>query len=143
MLLASLGYALGPLIIQRHLGGLDAIGPLAASLLIASIVSSIPALLALPAEVPTMRVLASIGVLGIVCTAVAMLLMYFLVGHAGASRAALITYLNPAVATLLGVWLLDEHLGAGGITGLALILMGSWLASRGARKQSVSVVLET
>ncbi len=51
--------------------------------------------------------------LGIVCTALAMLLMFYLVNHAGASRASLITYINPAVATLLGVWVLDEHLALG------------------------------
>jgi len=102
----------------------------------------IPASLALPEQVPTTRALVSIGMLGIVCTAFAMLLMFYLVGHAGASRAALITYINPAVATLLGVWLLHERLGAGGITGLALILMGSWLASRGGSKIPASVVRE-
>jgi drug/metabolite transporter (DMT)-like permease len=53
-----------------------------------------------------------------------------MVTHAGASRASLITYINPMVATLLGVWLLREHLGVGGITAFALILIGSWLASR-------------
>jgi hypothetical protein len=34
---------------------------------------------------------------------------------------------------LLGVGLLDEHLGAGGVAAFAMILAGSWLASRGAR----------
>jgi len=61
-----------------------------------------------------------------------MLLMFYLVGHAGASRAAVITYINPAVATLLGVSLLHERLGAGGILAFVFILMGSWLATRGA-----------
>jgi drug/metabolite transporter (DMT)-like permease len=59
-----------------------------------------------------------------------MLLMFYLVGHAGASRAAVITYINPAVAALLGVWLLQERLGWGGILAFALILSGSWLATR-------------
>ena len=134
MLLASVGYATGPLIIQRHLKGLDAFGPLAASLLIATVVLLVPALLTSPKQLPTALALSSVVVLGIVCTALAMLLMFYLVNHAGASRASLITYINPAVATLLGVWLLDEHLGAGGITAFALILLGSWLASRGARQ---------
>ena len=132
MLLATLGYAIGPLIIQRHLNGLDAFGPLAASLLVASAVLLVPALLALPAKLPSAPVLASMAMLGVVCTAVAMLLMFYLVGHAGASRAAVITYINPAVAALLGVSLLHERLGFGGILAFALILLGSWLATRGA-----------
>jgi drug/metabolite transporter (DMT)-like permease len=134
MLVASLGYASGPLIIQRHLKGLDAFGPLAASLAVASAVLLVPAILTLPKHVPSAEALSSLLVLGIVCTAVAMLLMFYLVNHAGASRASLITYINPAVAALLGVWLLHEHLGVAGLTAFALILLGSWLASRGAAK---------
>jgi drug/metabolite transporter (DMT)-like permease len=131
MLIATLGYAIGPLIIQRHLNGLDPYGPLAASLLVASLVLLIPAVLAFPARMPSAPVLASMAMLGVVCTALAMLLMFYLVGHAGASRAAVITYINPAVAALLGVWLLHERLGLGGILAFVLILLGSWLATRG------------
>ncbi len=131
MLLATLGYAIGPLIIQRHLGDLDAIGPLSASLGIASLVLLVPAMTTLPQQLPSFVALSSIAVLGIVCTAVAMLLMFYLVSHAGASRASVITYINPAVATLLGVLILREHLGVGGVTAFVLILLGSWLATRG------------
>ena len=131
MLVATLGYAVGPLIIQRHLGGLDPFGPLAASLLVASFVLLIPAVLAFPTQLPSTVTLVSMAILGVVCTAVAMLLMFYLVGHAGAARAAVITYINPAVAALLGVWLLHEHLGLGGILAFVLILLGSWLATRG------------
>jgi drug/metabolite transporter (DMT)-like permease len=132
MLLATMGYAIGPLIIQRHLHGLDSIGPLTLSLLVASLVLFIPAAIELPAGLPSTAALASIAVLGVVCTAVAMLLMFYLVRHAGASRAAVITYINPVVASLLGVLVLDEHLGIGGCIAFVLILLGSWLATRGA-----------
>ncbi len=132
MLIATLGYAIGPLIIQRHLSGMDSIGPLAASLGVAGIVLLIPAVLTFPQHMPSALALSSIAVLGVICTSVAMLLMFYLVSHAGASRASVITYINPAVATLLGVLILHEHLGVGGITAFALILLGSWLATRGA-----------
>ena len=131
MLVSTLCYAVGPLIIQRHLRDLDSIGPLAASLGVASIILLIPAALEIPSSLPSANALASIAVLGIVCTAMAMLLMFYLVHHAGASRASVITYINPVVATLLGVLVLDEHLGIGGFVAFALILLGSWLATRG------------
>jgi drug/metabolite transporter (DMT)-like permease len=131
MLVSTLCYAVGPLIIQRHLRDLDSIGPLAASLSVASIVLLIPAALEFPSSLPSTNALASIGVLGVVCTAMAMLLMFYLVHHAGASRASVITYINPVVATLLGVMVLHEHLGIGGFVAFALILLGSWLATRG------------
>jgi drug/metabolite transporter (DMT)-like permease len=136
MLLATICYAIGPLIIQRHLHSLDSIGPLAASLLVASVLLLIPAVIDLPHSLPSAAALASIAVLGVVCTAVAMLLMFYLVHHAGASRATVITYINPVVATLLGVLVLDEHLGIGGFVAFALILLGSWLATRGAVTRS-------
>ena len=132
ILISTVGYAIGPLIIQRHLGGLDPFGPLAASLVVASALLLVPAALTFPVSMPSARALASIAILGVVCTALAMLLMFYLVSHAGASRATVITYINPAVAALLGVTLLHEHLGWGGVIAFVLILLGSWLATRGA-----------
>jgi drug/metabolite transporter (DMT)-like permease len=71
-------------------------------------------------------------VLGVVCTAIAMLLMFSLISQAGAARASVITYINPLVATALGTWLLHEKLGTAGLLAFAVILSGSWLATRGA-----------
>ncbi|GAC1329310.1 MAG: EamA family transporter [Steroidobacteraceae bacterium] len=132
MLIATLGYAIGPLIIQRHLRDLDPYGPLAASLAVAGVVLLVPAVLTFPTHIPSLLSLFSVSILGLVCTALAMLLMFYLVGHAGASRAAVITYINPAVAALLGVCLLHERLGVGGMLAFILILAGSWLATLGA-----------
>ena len=134
MLLATVGYAIGPLIIQRHLRELDSIGPIAASLSLASLLLLIPAVMTLPRSLPSGLALGSIAVLGLVCTATAMLLMFYLVGHAGASRASIITYINPVIATLLGMLVLHEHLGVGGLIAFGLILLGSWLATRGSAR---------
>ena len=134
MLLATLGYAIGPLIIQRQLQGVESIGPLAASLLVASLILALPAALEIPASLPSTRAVVSIAVLSTVCTAIAMLLMFYLVQNAGASRATVITYINPVVSTLLGVVVLHEHLGVGGFLAFVLILLGSWLATRGASR---------
>jgi drug/metabolite transporter (DMT)-like permease len=129
-LVGPIGYAIGPLIIERHLHAVDSIGPVAGCLSIASLVLLVPAMLTLPARMPSATALVSVVILGLVCTALSMLLMFYLVKTAGASRASIITYINPAVATLLGVALLDEHLGVWGLLGFALILLGSWLATR-------------
>ena len=130
MLLAAVGYAVGPLIIKQHLKGLDSIGPIAASLATSSLLLLVPAMLTFPTAMPSALALSSIVILGIACTAVAMLLIFYLVNHAGPARATVVTYINPAVAALLGVWLLHEQLGVGGITAFAMILAGSWLATR-------------
>jgi drug/metabolite transporter (DMT)-like permease len=137
MLLATVGYAVGPLIIQRYLKGLDSLGPIALSLCASSVLLLVPAVVTLPAAMPSAFALISIAVLGALCTAVAMLFMFYLVSHAGPARATVITYINPIVATLLGVMLLHEHLGLGGVMALSLILFGSWLATRGAAAKAV------
>jgi drug/metabolite transporter (DMT)-like permease len=139
MLLATLGYAIGPLIIQRHMSELDSIGPLAASLGVAAVILLIPAALELPPQMPSLIALASIAVLGLICTALAMLLMFNLVRRAGASRAAVITYINPVVATLLGVWVLHERLGVGGGMAFGTILLGSWLATRDVAGRTLAI----
>jgi drug/metabolite transporter (DMT)-like permease len=109
----------------------DSIGPIAGSLAISSLLLLVPAMLSLPHRMPSALALSSVAILGLVCTVLAMLMMFYLVKNAGASRASIITYINPAVATLLGMALLDEHLGVWGLTGFGLILLGSWLATRG------------
>ncbi|HXS28758.1 MAG TPA: DMT family transporter [Steroidobacteraceae bacterium] len=131
LFVAMIGYALGPLIIQRHLHGVDSLGPVAASLGLASAALLIPAAATFSYRVPSATTLISIGVLGLLCTAVTMFLMFYIVRNAGASRASLVAYINPAVAALLGVGFLHERLGIGGLTGFALILLGSWLGTRG------------
>lgn len=130
VLIATIGYAIGPLIIQRHLHSVDSIGPVAGSLSVASLALLAPAMLTLPRHMPSAIALSSVAILGLVCTALSMLALFYLVRNAGASRASVVTYINPAVATLLGVALLDERLGVGGMTGFSLILLGSWLATR-------------
>ena len=127
--LATIGYAAGPLVIQRYLHGLDSIGPVAASLSVASLVLLLPAAATWPDRLPSTATLASIAVLGVLCSSIAMLLMFYLVRVAGAARALIITYINPAVAMLLGVGLLHESLGPGGVTAFVVILIGSFLAT--------------
>jgi drug/metabolite transporter (DMT)-like permease len=138
MLVATLGYAIGPLIVQRHLTGIDSYGPVAASLLVSSLVLAPFAVFSFPSKMPSLVALSSLLVLGAICTALAMLLLFYLISQAGASRATVITYINPAVATLLGITVLHEHLGVGGMVAFALILLGSWLATRGGKSPQVA-----
>ena len=130
LLAAVIGYAAGPLIVQRYLRDVDELGALAASLAVAAIILLPLAALAAPDHVPAIPAIAAVVVLGLVCTTVAMLMYFYLINAAGAARASVVAYINPAVAALLGVLVLDEHFGVGASVGLALILGGSWLATR-------------
>lgn len=133
ILIATIGYALGPLIIQRHLKDVDSLGVVAASVAIGAAVLTIPAIFSAPAVMPSATTIASVIILGVMCTAGGLLLFVYIISHAGAARATVVTYLNPAVAVLLGVFILGEHFGLGAGVGLVLILIGSWLATGGAK----------
>jgi drug/metabolite transporter (DMT)-like permease len=130
MVVAVFGYATGSLIVQRYLHGVDEFGSVALSLAVAAILLLPPALLTLPDHVPSMLAINSVIVLGVVCTAAALWLYFYLVAKVGAARATVFTYVNPAVATMLGIVVLHESLGAGLVAGLGLILLGSWMATR-------------
>jgi drug/metabolite transporter (DMT)-like permease len=51
----------------------------------------------------------------------------------GPTRATLITFLNPAVAVILGAVVLDERITAATLGGFVLVLGGCFLATRPAK----------
>jgi drug/metabolite transporter (DMT)-like permease len=131
ILLAALGYAAGPMVFRRTLGGIDPRATMGGSLAIAAVLLTPFALLDPPRQVPSGDALVAIVVLGIFCTAIAFVIFSVLLMEVGAGRAAVITYINPVVAVGLGVAILGERPGAGAIAGLLLILAGSWLSTDG------------
>jgi drug/metabolite transporter (DMT)-like permease len=84
-----------------------------------------------------MTSIASVVVLGVVCTALALIMFFYLIHAAGASRAAIVAYINPGIAALLGVLVLHEPFGLGLVIGLSMILFGSWLATSGKRDVTI------
>jgi len=131
VLLATVGYAIAPIIVDRYLADLDPLGPVAASLIVATI-ALLPAVVATPpARMPGPAALVSIAVLGVICTAMGLVVFFRLIIEAGPSRASVITYVNPVVAVVVGVLVLAERLGGMSIAGLLLILGGSWLSTGG------------
>jgi drug/metabolite transporter (DMT)-like permease len=131
ILLAAVGYAAGPMLINQQLGGLDPRALMTVSLSIAATILTIPALAAPPTTMPSADALLSIVVLGLFCTAAAFVLFGALIAEVGPGRATVITYVSPIVAVALGVAVLDERPGAGAVAGLLLILAGSWLSTDG------------
>ncbi len=131
--LVVIGYAIGPMIIARRLQGAPAVGVVAASLVLTAIAYAPVGIAQLPGALPSIQVLFAVVFLGVVCTAVAFLVFFALIAEVGPIRSTIITYFNPAVAIVLGVVLLNEPFTAGIAAGFALILVGSFLATRRAR----------
>jgi len=123
-------YAVGPAILTRCLSDLSAVGVIAVSLAFCAVAYAPVAAFQLPSRVPRAGVFASVAVLALVCTALAFLLFFALIAEVGPVRATVITYVNPAVAAVLGVAVLGESFTAGMGAGFVLVLLGSALATR-------------
>ena len=130
MTLVVIGYALGPAILARYVSGVPSVTVMGISLAACALAYAPFAVLEWPDPMPGPLVLASVGVLGVVCTAAAFLLFYELIAAVGPVRATVITYVNPAVAAILGVAVLHERFTVGMAVGFVLVLAGSVLATR-------------
>jgi drug/metabolite transporter (DMT)-like permease len=137
VLAATLAYATATIIVNRRLADLDPLGPIAVSLALATVVLLPAALASPPDRLPTPQALGSLVVLGVLCTALGLVVFFQLIAEAGPSRAAVITYVNPLVAVVLGVLILDERFGVTAVAGLLAILGGSWLATGSAGRPRV------
>lgn len=130
ILIAAIGYAIGPMTLQARLSDIDPRAIMAGALAIATIALT-PLAAATPPDLPLQtEAIVSIVVLGLFCTAAAFVLFGGLVIDIGAARALVITYIAPVVALVAGMAVLGESPGAGTLIGLPLILGGSWLATQ-------------
>jgi drug/metabolite transporter (DMT)-like permease len=132
---AAVCYGVSALLVK----GLKSVPMIASSgstLGVATAVLSPLALAHLPNSAPSLRVSVSMLVLTLVCTALAYVIYYSLIVEAGATRGSLITYVNPAVAVVLGVIVLNEPLTPGTVLGFALILVGCALSTGAGRMRA-------
>ena len=134
-------YAAGPAILSRFLTQVPAVTVNGLALSICCVAYAPVAALNWPGSVPSIQVLGSVAVLGVVCTALAFLLFFQLIAEIGPVRATVITYVNPAVAAFLGVLVLNEGFTAGMAAGFVLVLAGSVLSTRrrGAPRRAAAV----
>ncbi|HEX6638329.1 MAG TPA: DMT family transporter [Steroidobacteraceae bacterium] len=131
-ILVALCYAIGPIIIDRKLKDVPAIGVITASLIVASLIYLPFAPFLLPARVSLASVSSVVG-LGVLCTAAAFIVFFALIAEVGPARATVITYVNPAVAIVLGALVLDEKLTPGMAIGFPLVILGSFLGTMRAK----------
>jgi len=130
VLLVCVGYATAPFIANRRLSGVPDVGVVALSLTVVAIVYAPFAWLARPADPPPAQAWGAVLALAFVCTAVAFLVFFRLIAAVGPARATLITFINPAVAVVVGALVLDEQITVATVGGFGLVLAGCWLATR-------------
>ncbi len=131
VVLASLGYAVGGLILKKRLAGREPIGIAAAVMAIAAVVTAPAAVLGAPSTAPGAGPLLAVATLGVLGTGCAFAIFYTLIARVGPSRTFVVSYLAPAFAVVYGAALLSESLTVATFVGLGLILGGSFLAAEG------------
>jgi drug/metabolite transporter (DMT)-like permease len=129
VILASVGYAYAVIMITTNLPLVDGIAINGLAMAITTIFWSPVAIAQWPSNI-SLNATLSLLALGIFSTAFAFMLFFKVMAEIGPARGSLVTYLNTAIAVVLGVIILNEPLTVGIIVGLPLVLVGSYLASR-------------
>jgi drug/metabolite transporter (DMT)-like permease len=135
---------LGGVIIQRAEPDIGRVALTGWSMLLGAVVLHAGSLLA--REVPTAEVtvptaVGAIVYLGVFSTAVAFFIYFTILEEHGAFEAALVSYLVPVVATLVGVFVLGETLGLPSVVGFGLIAVGFALLKRRAISAAIDDVV--
>jgi drug/metabolite transporter (DMT)-like permease len=129
ILIAAFCYAVGPMVLKRHLAHLDPRASMGTALAMAALFLAPAAALDPPSVTPSAATTMAVLSLGLLCTAAALVFFGKLVTLVGPGRATVVTYVNPLIAVALGAALLGERPGVGSLAGLLLILGGSWLST--------------
>jgi drug/metabolite transporter (DMT)-like permease len=142
VLFASLGYAVGAMLVKHRVHGAAPLGIVACTTTIAA-VAMVPLLpFSAPDHGPALDTVGAMLALGVGGTGLAFLIFYTLVGEVGPARASLVAYIAPGFSVAYGALILDEAIGVATIAGLALILVGSYLGAEGRLPWSSRPVVE-
>jgi drug/metabolite transporter (DMT)-like permease len=126
---AAFFYAVGALYAQTHVESLDIVLLVTGTTLAGSVLLLPLAVAQAPGSVPGWETWVAVGALGIGAMAFGQFVYYVMLGEHGSTKTALVTYLLPGMALVLGIVFLDEPLTIAAVTGLALVLLGVALGS--------------
>lgn len=133
VIVASMSYAYAVIMVTSNLPLVDGVAINGLAMALTTIFWTPVAIAQWPTSF-SMNSAISLIALGIFSTAIAFLVFFKLIDEIGPARGSLVTYLNTAIAVVLGVLILKEPLTVGIIVGLPLVLVGSYLASRQTQK---------
>ncbi len=129
VLIVCVAYATAPFIVARRLADVPDIGVVAVALTAVAVAYAPIAWFTRPDTAPPARAWLAVVALGLLCTAIAFVVFFRLIRAIGPARATLITFVNPAVAVIVGAIVLDEEITVATLVGFVLILAGCWLAT--------------
>jgi drug/metabolite transporter (DMT)-like permease len=126
---ASFLYAAGALYAQTHVENLEPMLLVTGSTIVGTLMLAPFAIAQAPTSLPGWKVWLAIAVLGVGGMAIGQFVYYVLLETHGSTKAALVTYLLPGMALVLGMVFLDEPLTVAAVVGLTLVLLGVALGS--------------
>ncbi len=126
---ATLCYGIAANYTKLALQGVPALPVATGTLGAATLALALPAVWTWPSVAPSRAAWVAALLLAVVCTSIAYLLYFRLLGRLGPSKAIAVTFLIPAFAVLWGGWLLDEAITPAMLLGCAVILAGTGLAT--------------
>lgn len=131
VLLAALCYAVAGIYARRAFRGVSPMIPATGQLLAGALVIT-PVALGLrgvPSPMPSATAILAVLALAIFGTAIAYVLLYWLIERIGATRASMVTYLLPPFALVYGALFLRESITWNALAGLGLVVLGILLAN--------------
>ena len=139
VILAAMMYAYAVIMITSNLPNDDPIAINGLAMAITSVFYMPIAIAMWPKTAISAHAIEALIALGIFSTALAFMIFFTVLAEIGPARGSLVTYVNTAVAVVLGIIILSEPITLGIIVGLPLVLIGSYLASR---KAPLSIIAE-
>lgn len=128
-LAATLLYGVAASFTKRHLSGVHPLATATGSQLASALVLAGPAWVWRPAAWPGTQAWLAAALLAVLCTGVAYVLYFRLIGNVGPANAMAVTFLIPAFAVLWGALFLGEIVGATMVGACLVILLGTALAT--------------
>ncbi|MBX5441711.1 MAG: DMT family transporter [Solirubrobacteraceae bacterium] len=134
VLLAALGYAVGPLMSKHRIApaGLQPVAIVTATMAVSTLVlAPVLPFTGVSDGGLSLDAAGALLTLGLGGTGIAFLIFYTLIADVGPARASLVAYIAPGFSIVYGATLLDEAVTVATIAGLLLILAGSYLGAEG------------
>lgn len=129
VLVAAASYGVGAILSRRFNGAAMLVAPFSCQ--VAAFIVALPIAFVWnpPTHLPSLAALGAVAELGILGTAAAYLLYFWLIRHVGPTRTSLVTYLLPCTALVWGALLLGEQISWNALAGLLLVLLGTMLTN--------------
>jgi drug/metabolite transporter (DMT)-like permease len=129
VLIAALCYGVGALLSRGYGDASPLVAPL--TIQVSALLFTLPLALLWrpPTHVPSLPAIGAMAELGILGTALAYLLYFWLIRHVGATRTTLVTYLLPCTALIYGAVFRNESVTWNTLVGLLLVLLGTMITN--------------